>query len=228
VNRRTLRVVLTGAALLAGVVIVAASLAIPVLLLWRTDDRTLDRWSQIGQAVSPIGVFFSGIAFIGITLTLFLQRSELKNQREELGITREEQQRSSEISLRQLHTDLIKMAINDPELLEVWPQLAPGVEETKKDHYCNLILNLQKVAYETGTVDLVELRSALVHLMGSWDMYSFWAKARAARLDVTSGDEAEDFFTAEIDRAFAVASPHRPGPLRRFARSRGPRSRRRR
>jgi hypothetical protein len=180
------------------------------LLLLHTDERTLNRWSQIGQAVSPVGVFFSGIAFIGITLTLFLQRRELQNQREELSIALEEQQRGSEIALRQLHTDLIKMAIDDPELRDVWPQLAPGVEETKKDHYCNLILNLQKVAFETGTIELDELQGALVHLMASPDMYSFWAKARAARMNVTSGDEAEDLFTAEIDRAFAAASPPRP------------------
>ncbi len=72
-------------------------------------------------------VFFSGIAFIGIALTLFLQGRELQNQREELTITREEQQRSSEIAMRQLHTDLIKMAISDRELREVWPPIAPGV-----------------------------------------------------------------------------------------------------
>jgi Family of unknown function (DUF6082) len=88
----------------------------------------------VGQALEPVGVFFSGVAFIGIALTLFLQGRELQNQREELTITREEQQRSSEIALRQLHTDLIKMAISDRELREVWPPITPGVAETKKDH----------------------------------------------------------------------------------------------
>jgi len=126
-----------------------------------------------------------------------------------LTITREEQQRNSEIALRQLHTDLIKMAITDPELREVWPPIAPGVAETKKDHYCNLILNLQKVAYEAHTIELVELRGALKNLMSSPDMYAFWRKARAARDAVTGGDEAEDFFTAEVDRAFAAVEPTR-------------------
>jgi hypothetical protein len=44
--------------------------------------------------------------------------------------------------MRQLHTDLIKMAIEDPELQSVWPDIAPGVAGSKKDLYCNLILNL--------------------------------------------------------------------------------------
>ena len=200
-------------ALAVGLALVTASVIAPILILLRLDDMTLNRWSQIGQALEPVGVFFSGVAFIGIALTLFLQTRDLQNQREELAITREEQQRNSEVALRQLHTDLIKMAISDRELREVWPPIAPGVAETKKDHYCNLILNLQKVAYEAHTIELAELRGALRHLMASRDMYAFWTKARAARGAVTRGDEAEDFFTAEVDTAFAEAGPPPPRSL---------------
>jgi predicted outer membrane lipoprotein len=200
-------------ALTIGLALVAASVVVPALWLLHTDDRTLSRWSQIGQALEPIGVFFSGVAFIGIALTLFLQGRELQNQREELAITREEQQRSGEIAIRQLHTDLIKMAITDRELREVWPPIAPGTAETKKDHYCNLILNLQKVAYEARTIELAELRAALRYLMTSRDVYLFWQKARDARGAVTAGDEAEDFFTAEVDRAFVAANPPEPESL---------------
>jgi hypothetical protein len=189
------------------------SVVVPIALLLHADDRTLSRWSQIGQALDPVGVFFSGVAFIGIAVTLFLQGRELQNQREELTITREEQQRSSEIALRQLHTDLIKMAIHDRELREVWPSVAPGSAESKKDHYCNLILNLQKVAYEAKTIELAELRGALKYLMASRDMYRFWERARAARGAITTGDEAEDFFTAEVDKAFVATTPPEPRRL---------------
>jgi hypothetical protein len=213
VSRRSSRTVAIGGGLLVGLALVTASVVVPVVLLLGADDKTLSRWSQIGQALEPVGVFFSGVAFIGIALTLFLQGRELQNQREELTITREEQQRSSEIALRQLHTDIIKMAIDDRELREVWPPIAPGVAETKKDHYCNLILNLQKVAYEAHTIEPSELRGALQYLMTSRDVYVFWKKARAARGAVTGGDEAEDFFTAEVDRAFADARPPRPKSL---------------
>lgn len=204
-NRRW--VLTIGVALTAGLSFVLASVIVPIVLLLNLDDRTLNRWSQVGQALQPVGVFFSGVAFIGIAVTLFLQGRDLQNQREELALTRAEQQRSGEIALRQLHTDLIKMAITDAELREVWPPMAPGIAETKKDHYCNLILNLQKVAYEARTIELAELRGALTYLMGSADMYAFWGRARAARAAVTDGDEAEDFFTAEVDRAFAAAGP---------------------
>jgi hypothetical protein len=200
-------VVAVGAALIVGLSFVSASVIVPIILLLHHDDRTLSRWSQVGQALEPVGVFFSGVAFVGIAVTLFIQGRDLQNQREELAMAREEQQRSGEIALRQLHTDLVKMAITDPELREVWPPIAPGVAETKKDHYCNLILNLQKVAYEAHTIELAELRGALDNLMTSADMYALWRRAHAARGAVTGGNEAEDFFTAEVDRAFAAANP---------------------
>ena len=212
-SRRESRPVAIGIALVVGLTLVTAGVAVPVILLLHVNDATLSRWSQIGQALEPVGVFFSGVAFIGIALTLFLQSRELQNQREELAITREEQQRNSEVSLRQLHTDLIKMAISDRELREVWPPIAPGIDETKKDHYCNLILNLQKVAYESRTIELAELRGALRYLMASRDMYHFWTKARSARGAITTGDDAEDFFTAEVDKAFADATPPRAAGL---------------
>jgi hypothetical protein len=199
--------------MIAGFFLVSASVVVPALLLLHVNEKTLNQWSEIGQALSPIGVFFSGAAFIGIAVTLFLQRRELQNQRVELGITREEQARNGEVVMRQLHTDVIKMAIKDPELREVWPHVLPGVAETKKDHYCNLILNLQKVAYETHVIEVAELRGALNYLMTSRDMYLFWEKSRTARIGVTGGDEAEDLFTAEVDRAFEEANPP---PLRRL------------
>ncbi|MEV7808597.1 DUF6082 family protein [Microbispora sp. NPDC088329] len=172
-RRQWVRALLGCIVLLLSVAVVAVSILLPVLLLVRLDDEELDRWSQIGQALTPIGIFFSGIAFVVIALTFVLQGRELRNQREELSIAREEQVRSSEIALRELHTALIRMAIDDPELRQVWPEMVPGVPGTKKDLYCNLILNLQKVAYETHTIELAELRGALEFLMASPDMYAF-------------------------------------------------------
>ncbi|MGH4014723.1 MAG: DUF6082 family protein [Pseudonocardiaceae bacterium] len=185
------RAVFVGFVIFAAVVGVAASIAVPIIFLLGLDDSELSRWSSIGQAMQPIGVLFSGAAFIAIAVTLIFHRVDLNNQREELRITREEQQRSSEIALRQLHNDLIKMAIHDAELREVWPQLSPGVDETKKDHYCNLILNLQKMAYETQTIEVNELRGALLYLMSSPDMYSYWTKARTARSAVMVATKAK-------------------------------------
>jgi len=226
VGRRRFRTAGIAGALVAGVGLVAATVAIPTLLLVRATEETLDRWAQVGQAVAVVGVFFSGVAFVGIAFALLMQQRELSNQKNELDILRDEQRRSSEVSLRQLHMDIIKMAINDRDLLSVWPATAPGATRRKKDQYCNLILNLQKVAYETGTIERDELRGALNFLMHSRDMYSFWRRARASRLAVTEGDPGEDSFTAEVDAAFHAADPPgRSSLLRLFERGGGRRPR---
>jgi hypothetical protein len=188
---------------------VAATLA-PTLLLYFANQKTLERWSLVGQAVTPVSVLFSGLALFAIVFTIVMQSSEIGNQREQLSVALAEQQRSSEIALRGLHADLIKMALEDPELEEVWPPIAPGVPETRKDHYCNLILNLQKVAFEAGTIDVAELRGVLAYLMRSPDVYNFWTKARSARVEVTGGDQGEDFFTAQVDEAYITAEPPAP------------------
>lgn len=202
-NKRT-GLVRVGLAVAAGLVLVFACVLIPMLLLLRLDEEELARWSDIGQALSAIGIVFSGVAFIGIAAALLMQGRELRNQREELTIAREEQQRSSELAMRELHTELIKMAIDDPELRSVWPAPAPGHETTRKDHYCNLILNLQKVAYETHTIDLPELRGALRFLMTSPDMRAFWSRTRSAHVAITDTDGPEEEFTTEVDAAYAA------------------------
>lgn len=179
--------------------------AIPLAVLVALDRPALERWSLIGQAMEPVGLLFSGLTLFAITVTLLTQNRDLPHQRENLTIALNEQRRqSSEIVLRGLHTDLIRMALDDRELAEVWPPLAPGVRETRKDHYCNLILNLQKVAFEAGTIEEQELRAALGHLMRSSDMYEFWTKVRDARVEITAGDVGEDFFTGAVDQAYAA------------------------
>lgn len=104
--------------------------------------------------------------------------------------------------LRELHTDLVKMAIEDSELRSVWPAPSPGEQTTRKDHYCNLILNLQKVAFGTRAIELPELRNALRFLMTSPDMRAFWTRSRQSRVTITEGDGPEDTFTAEVDAAY--------------------------
>jgi hypothetical protein len=84
-------VLLASTSLVVGIVGIAASLAVPLLLLLRLNDRQLNRWSEIGQALSPVGIFFSGIAFIGVAAALLIQQRELKNQHDEISIAREEQ-----------------------------------------------------------------------------------------------------------------------------------------
>jgi DSBA-like thioredoxin domain len=96
-RRRTLLIALIS---IVGALLIVASTVVPLLILVRLDDKTLDRWSLIGQAVTPLSVLYSGLALFAIVFALLMQRRDLHNQREELAIALDEQRRSSEIALR--------------------------------------------------------------------------------------------------------------------------------
>lgn len=52
--------------------------------------------SQFGDLFGGVNALFSGLAFIGVVYTIFIQKQELSLQREELKLTREELKRTAE------------------------------------------------------------------------------------------------------------------------------------
>lgn len=71
-----------GLAIIARFLVVVLCTLVPVLLLFRLEEGELSCWSDIGQPISPVAVFFSGVAFLGIAVALLMQGRELRNQRE--------------------------------------------------------------------------------------------------------------------------------------------------
>jgi hypothetical protein len=74
-----------------------------VVLLWfgigLTPMLLFGSWEvrgQVGDMFGAVNSLFSGLAFAGVILAIFLQREELALQREELKMTREELKRSAE------------------------------------------------------------------------------------------------------------------------------------
>lgn len=169
----------------------------------QTSDRRFRPPARRGPGGAGPGAGL-GAALLAAAV-LVAQQRHLRLQRQQLAATLDQHRRSGQLALRQLHTDLIRLGLQDPELGEVWPELAPGVPETRKDHYCNLILNLQRVAYDTGLIQEAELRGVLAYLMRSPDVRAFWTKAKAARVQIVQGDEREDRFTSLVARAYEAA-----------------------
>ena len=64
-------------------------------ILWKED------LSKIGDAFNILNTFFTALAFIGLILTILLQRKDLALQREELKLQREEMQRQCAEQKRQ-------------------------------------------------------------------------------------------------------------------------------
>src|SRR5947207_4034264 len=79
------------------------------------------RWSNAGQAFGVLTAVLSGLAVAALIVTFWLQLQELKAQRIELCQQREllsnaesALRRSADTDLRARHSDLTRMAIDDP------------------------------------------------------------------------------------------------------------------
>jgi hypothetical protein len=79
---------------------------------------TWSRWSAVGQTFGALSTVVSGLALLAFVITFAAQVRELKMQRAELILqgealerSRIELYRTAEVGIRQLHQELLKVAI---------------------------------------------------------------------------------------------------------------------
>ncbi len=72
-----------------------------IFYIWATCSHNLKDLSKIGDAFNILNTFFTALAFIGLIVTILLQRKDLALQREELKLQREEMKRQCEEQKRQ-------------------------------------------------------------------------------------------------------------------------------
>jgi hypothetical protein len=164
------------------------------------DAQTWSRWANVGEAFGILDTVLSGLAFVALIVTLWIQLNELRLQQSELRLQRDAIQRSSdelrrsaEAGMRMLHFELMRMSIDDPALAEVWPR--PDVSdpgERRQLFYANLIYQHLLLWMESQDYSDAQVRDAVRHLFSSPLMRRYWtvAAAERARLSATSADEA--------------------------------------
>lgn len=72
-----------------------------IFYIWATCSHNLKYLSKVGDAFNILNTFFTALAFIGLIVTILLQRKDLALQREELKLQREEMKRQCEEQKRQ-------------------------------------------------------------------------------------------------------------------------------
>jgi hypothetical protein len=104
-------------------------------------------------------------------------------QREAMKASNGELHRSAEADLRTLHVELIKMAIENPELAAVWPEFEPGlsVERNRQYLYANLIIQQVWLNLRIGNYTNEEARDALRYLFSGPLMRDYWSASMPIR-----------------------------------------------
>jgi hypothetical protein len=168
--------------MIAGVVIVSLAAGLG-------DDASWTRLGNVGEAFGVLESLLSGLAFLALVTTLWIQFAELRLQRTELQLQRDALERSSaelrraaDTGMRTLHLDLVRLSMDDAALAQVWPGTAT-LDETRRREYIYANLIFQQFAYSTQLADHAdeEICQAVRHLFSSPVIRSYWDFSRAER-----------------------------------------------
>lgn len=170
--RRWTRIWLLVSSVLVGLVVLVLVLGSPLALsvLDETGDHDWRRLSEIGQTYGAVSVLLSAMTLGGIAVSLVLQS------------------RSARLDLEQgphvIHMDLLKMALEDPDLMACWG----GVETDKARMpnrrqylYMNMIVSFWEMTLEVGNKREAQLKVAADGLFSGPLGRAFWQENRLVR-----------------------------------------------
>jgi hypothetical protein len=182
------------ALLLVILTILVAVLLSPLGLLWIGERPGYD-WpllGSVGEAYGAASAILAGLALTGVVTSLIIQAREAKAGREQ--------------TLRALHADLLKMAIDDPGLLECWGPIeqSSDVEWFRKHVYTNLIVSHWQLMWEVDVLSEPHLQVLADQFFKGEAGRRFWAEARGPRMKAETSRRARRF-TAVIDQRYLAA-----------------------
>lgn len=170
---------------------------------WPISDLSIYKASLFGDSFGVFASLFSGLAFLGALYTIYLQGQELKLQREEMS-------KNVATQIRQLHHNLITMAMDDESLESVWEEKKPLTHEPlfKQKAYVNLILSHWEMQYSHGMITDKQLDIALSKYMSFPYFRNFWEKAEAHRSDMQKASSYNNAtkFHVRVNEAYNKAS----------------------
>lgn len=155
------------------------------------------------RAVALIGLspfaLLAVLALVGVAVSLVFQARESRATREQ--------------AFRDANTEMLKMAMDDPDYAECWGgNLAPGEPRAQRQSmYVNMILTQWEMGYETGAIGETHIRALAERLFEGRVPWEFWRRVRELRLETAESRRARRFQRI-IDEAFQRAPE--PAPVR--------------
>lgn len=178
----------------AGLIFVTAIILSPILMqgvLARNPD--LAQLSSIGQAYGGVSAVLSGLAFLGIAISLILQRKEMRV--------------SQLVTARERHFELIKIVLERPELgSQRIPEDSDHVYSKKL--LANLWLSHWRMLWDIGQTGDDQLRRDCIALFEDAVHREWWHKVRVFWTD--DGTRKSHHFALVVDQAYEQVSTSDP------------------
>jgi hypothetical protein len=169
------------------------------------------------QVFSSIGDAFGVVALVTLVATfgvqyreLRQQRAELQAQRETLSLSQVAHDRTAEAAIREVHIQLMRMAIDDLELAQVWPDLPRAATPTKVRQYlyANLIMSEYSSVLKYRSDD--DCRAILRILLSGPLIREYWRATRHERQRMAIPGTAWARFIALADEVFTESRDQWP------------------
>jgi hypothetical protein len=180
--------------LVAGCVLMAVTLGlgagVVAVIAPVQDSDAWRRWADVGQAFGVFSTVVSWMAFVAVVVTLWIQMKELSFQRAELREQRtvaersgDELRRSADAGMRMLHLELLKMALADPALAQVWPEFRNSGDPARRRQmaYANLVFQHSTLSMVMAGYTDDQVRDSLRYLFASDLMRAYWREGSAVR-----------------------------------------------
>lgn len=173
----------------------------------------------IGQIYESVNAAFSGLGFIALVVTfrlqydeLRMQRRELKNQHTAMSESQSHLGLSAECDVRARHVELMRMAMEDTDLAEFWPEFQTGLspKRAKQYNYANLVVQHQRMMYDLGAFTRADVLKFFQYLFASQIMRDYWAARMVAREIAVRPGSDEWAFEQLIDVAYDETRPPEP------------------
>jgi len=131
-------------------------------IAWLGRSWDLD-WSDIGEISEASGALLSGVALIGVAVSLRMQRRQ--------------NQISTFEALRSIRGTLLQFAIEKPRFLRLWGY-GSDVEATQDAAYASMVFSYLKMAFVLRFLSGQELVSFCRRAFAEPAMANFWGQAR--------------------------------------------------
>lgn len=183
-SRRVARVVFPAAGMivLLTAVVIGTGVGLAAVLGRGGSDKIWSRLSDVGQAFGVVNSVVSALAVVALVVTWMMQSRDLAVQRRILEDAQVALRRSADVGLRDLHTKLISMAIDHPDLAAVWPNLGVTDPVLQLQYmYANLLLQHAWLQHTTGVATREDLISNVRFLFASPKVRAFWRDTANSR-----------------------------------------------